>query len=401
MLHILFVTNKNVNPIIGGIERITHVLAKGFQDLYGYQCYSAFTQRLDNTPTIFQNEFLLEAGAEKENIEEIVKKNNIDFIIAQGSDARVNRIIDKIGEAVKDIPTCKLLFVFHNMPGFECVKMDLKVLWYRILHGQNIIYNCKYWGVQLFAPLLKWWMKSHLREKYLPAYKAADKVVLLTQGFIHRYASLADVPVDDRFVALGNAATFDKKLNMYDYDTVKQKEVLCVARFDERHKRVSLALKIWSQIEKRKEFSDWHLRIVGYGEDFDYNVDLAKKLNLNRVHFEGKKDSFEYYKKASIFMMTSAFEGFGLVLIEAQQMGAVPLAFNTYEAVYDIIENGTNGYIIDEGNMEDYARKLELLMRDIYLRKRMAAEGLKTIEKFSIETITKQWVELFEDLKKK
>ena len=401
MLHILFVTNKNVNPIIGGIERITHVLAKGFQDLYGYQCYSAFTQRLDNTPTIFQNEFLLEAGAEKENIEEIVKKNNIDFIIAQGSDAMVNRIIDKIGEAVKDIPTCKLLFVFHTMPGFEYVSVENKVLLYRILQGKNIASNLKYLGFQILAPFFKGRVKSYLRKKYLPAYEAVDKLVLLTKGFVPRYATLAGVPIDEKFVALANAISFENQLDMSDYDVVKEKEVLCVARFDERVKRVSLVLKIWSQIEKRNEFSDWHLRIVGYGEDFDYNVDLAKKLNLNRVHFEGKKDSFEYYKKASIFMMTSAFEGFGLVLIEAQQMGAVPLAFNTYEAVYDIIENGTNGYIIDEGNMEDYARKLELLMRDIYLRKRMAAEGLKTIEKFSIETITKQWVELFEDLKKK
>ena len=61
-MNILFITNKNVNPVIGGIERITYVLAEGFARLHGHRCFSAFTQRLDDSKTPFEEELLLEAG---------------------------------------------------------------------------------------------------------------------------------------------------------------------------------------------------------------------------------------------------------------------------------------------------------------------------------------------------
>ena len=61
-MNILFITNKNVNPVIGGIERITYVLAEAFARLHGHRCFSAFTQRLDNCATPFVEELLLEVG---------------------------------------------------------------------------------------------------------------------------------------------------------------------------------------------------------------------------------------------------------------------------------------------------------------------------------------------------
>lgn len=400
-MNILFITDKNVNPIIGGIERITHVLAKGFQELYGYTCFSAFTQRLDNTSTTFAEELLLTRGVEKQELNTFVKKHQIDFIIAQGAAENVNRIISEVGAAIQDVPTCKLLFVFHNMPGFEYAQMDAKVLLYRILHKQNLGYNVKYLGLQMLNPILRPWLKKHLQKKYRPAYSAADRVILLTEGFIPRYASLAGVPYDEKFAAIGNASTFDKSFNMADYESTKQKEVLCVARLDERHKRVSLTLRIWSAIEKSSLFPDWNLKIVGYGDDAEYYKHLAEKLQLRQVSFEGKQDSYEYYKRASIFTMTSAFEGFPMVLLEAQQMGTVPMAFDTFDSVHDNMIDGENGFIIPEMDIDQYVEKLKLLMLDVDLRKQMAQNGIRTLEKFSVENITRQWVELFENLKKK
>lgn len=397
-MNILFITDKNVDPIIGGIERITYVLANGFQNLYGYHCFSAFTQRVDNVKTIFKEELLLTKQHETAELNNFVKRNQIDVIIAQGAAQNVNAIIGEIRQAIVDVPSCKLLFVFHNMPGFEYVKVDPRVLLYRIFHGQQLGKNLKYLGMQMFAPLLKPILTSHLRNKYLPAYNACDKVILLTKGFIPRYARLAGVEQDDHFTAIGNAATFDKGFDMNQYDEIKQKEVLCVARFDERHKRVSLTLRIWDSIEKSGLFPDWKLRIVGYGEDQDYCFKLAQKLKLKQVSFEGKKDSYEYYRTASIFMMTSAFEGFPMVLLEAQQMGVVPMAFDTFDSVHDNLIHETNGFVIPEKDVEMYSEKLKVLMSDSKLRKEMAQQGMQTLEKFSVENITQQWVNLFQSM---
>ena len=129
-MNILFITDKNVNPILGGIERITYVLADGFQRLCGHRCFSAFTQRVDDTPSFFAEELLLTKGNERPELNRFVKKNGIDIIIAQGSAENVNSIIDRIRNAINDVPTCKLLFVFHNMPGFEYIRIDARVLLY-------------------------------------------------------------------------------------------------------------------------------------------------------------------------------------------------------------------------------------------------------------------------------
>ena len=398
-MNILFITDKNVNPILGGIERITYVLADGFQRLCGHRCFSAFTQRVDDTPSFFAEELLLTKGNERPELNRFVKKNGIDIIIAQGSAENVNSIIDRIRNAINDVPTCKLLFVFHNMPGFEYIRIDARVLLYRIFHLQNFKTNLKYLCMQMFTPLLKPMLKSHLRNKYLPAYLAADKVVLLTEAFIPEYAKLSGVQPDDHFAAIGNATSFNQELDMSQYDAVKKKEVLCVARFDDRHKRISSALRIWSLIEKIQKFSDWRLRIVGYGEDEDYYFWLTNKLKLKNVSFEGKRDPFDYYRAATVFMMTSAFEGFGIVLVEAQQMGAVPMAFDSFATVHDIITDGVNGFLVQDGDIQAYASKLQTLMDDVGMRKQMAEAGIRMLDRFSVENITRKWNGLFESLK--
>ena len=152
-------------------------------------------------------------------------------------------------------------------------------------------------------------------------------------------------------------------------------------------------------IEKAQRFSDWKLRIVGYGEDEGYYRRLTKKLNLQNVSFEGKKDPFEYYRTASLFMMTSAHEGFGIVLLEAQQMGAVPIAFDSFATVHDIITDGVNGFLVQDGDIQAYASKMQTLMDDAGMRKQMAEAGIQMLDRFSVENITQKWNDLFESLK--
>lgn len=139
---------------------------------------------------------------------------------------------------------------------------------------------------------------------------------------------------------------------------------MIVARLDEHSKRLSLALRIWHEVENRG-YGDWKLTIVGHGPDEMYYRTLADELQLKNISFEGRQEPLEYYRRASIFMMTSAYEGWGITLLEAQQMGVVPVVFDSYVALHDIVGNGVNGIIVENGNLDKYVEQLTALMKMI------------------------------------
>ena len=159
-------------------------------------------------------------------------------------------------------------------------------------------------------------------------------------------------------------------------------------------------MKIWQGIEKDPELSDWQLNIVGGGKDAGYYDFLCKKLELSRCNLLGRQaEILPFYEKASIFMMTSAYEGFGITLTEAQQMGVVPIAFNSYASLQDIITNKENGVIIPNNDIKAYTQELCRLMKDDAYRVRLAQNGLESCKRFSKDNIVLQWEQLLKDVR--
>ena len=74
-----------------------------------------------------------------------------------------------------------------------------------------------------------------------------------------------------------------------------------------------------------------------------------------------RKNPLRYYEHASIFMMTSAYEGWGMTVIEAMQNGVVPIVFNSYSAVYDILTDEEDGIIIENNDIKNYADKVSCI----------------------------------------
>ena len=97
-------------------------------------------------------------------------------------------------------------------------------------------------------------------------------------------------------------------------------------------------------------------------------------------------------------MMTSNYEGFGMTLTEALQYGCIPIAFNTYRAVKDIIQDGHNGYLIPPADEKNYARKIMSLIQDEKLRSALMQNAKNSAARFQIETIGQQWLHLFKSL---
>lgn len=218
-------------------------------------------------------------------------------------------------------------------------------------------------------------------------------MVLLSQGVIKDYKQYARIKEINKLIAIPNALSFNQFFNTKELNK-KKKQVLVVSRLDETIKRISIAINIWANIEKDPVFNDWQFKIVGYGDAENKYKKLIKDLNLKRISLEGKQEPLPYYKDSSIFMMTSSSEGWGLTLTEAQQMGCVPIAFNSYSSLHDIITDGNDGFIISNNDVSTYTARLKQLMTDEKLRNNMAQNAIKNSHRFELAEIIKQWESL-------
>ena len=97
-------------------------------------------------------------------------------------------------------------------------------------------------------------------------------------------------------------------------------------------------------------------------------------------------------------MMTSQSEGWGLTLTEAQQNGCVPLAFDTYASLHEIITDGYNGYIIPKDDLKGYVEQLKEIMRDDSLRKQLALTAINSSHRFEQNRIIEQWYNLLQNV---
>lgn len=138
--------------------------------------------------------------------------------------------------------------------------------------------------------------------------------------------------------------------------TFKIKEIIYVGRLDFVQKRVYRVIDTWNYLEER--FPDWRLTIVGDGEDRENLENHVRCLGLKRVSFEGFQKPIDYYKRASILLLTSDFEGFPLVLAECMSFGVIPAVYNSYSAIGDIIESDKDGVVIPYHKMGIKLKKL-------------------------------------------
>ena len=376
-MNILFITPSEVQPLNGGIERITYSLSQALSEYYGYSSYFR----------------CLEEDCTALTLEKYISEKAIDIIVAQGANKRISQLLPMLRQII-DRAERKiiLLFVFHSNPGVELATMDYPALFYRLTHGVDIKANLQQLAWQVCRPIINRSMVTHLRKKYRLPYEYADKIVLLSPRFIPEYRAISGCE-EEKFTAISNMLSFGEDIQPAEQKT---KTVLIVSRMEERQKRIKLALEIW-----KKVFHDgWQLKIVGTGEDLEYYKCLVKRWNIKDVSFEGRQNPLPYYQESPVFMMTSAFEGWGLTLTEAQQCGCVPIVFDTYASLADIVDNGRNGFVVPEGEIDQYVDRLTQLMKDESLRTEMGKNAYVDCQRYTPRKVAEQWHKLFTELVK-
>lgn len=387
--NILFYTSFRVSEQQGGTERVTARISSGLKQL-GHHCFSAFGRDID--PALPRTEFDGVINIHQTSLEDYIIEMRIDVVIVQTMTRDVKKLrsfIDSHGL------NTKIISVLHFNPGYEEKKLSCKNFKNSLTFRGNIISKIGGW----LYPIYKWYFPKRNKQLYRCVYQYSHSVVVLAFSFVDEYAKYAGLNVREKLHAIPNPLSYEEFFPEQDLH-MKKKQVLIVARMDDTQKRISLALRLWKKIEEKKERGEWNLVIVGGGDDLESFKQLSSKLQLHRVTFTGNQNPLPYYRESRIFMMTSRYEGWGMTLTEAQQMGCVPIAFNTYSSLKDIITSGDNGFIVNEDDLKQYIDDIKKLMDDENIYNRMAKHAILSSRRFQLSSVVKDWEKLFNKLKK-
>ena len=233
---------------------------------------------------------------------------------------------------------------------------------------------------QLFA---KCWMKSLVGK-----LKRLDQLVVLTDKSKASWPELPNVTVIPDPIPL---------LMPLSVSDLHAKRVITIGRYAYQ-KGYDLLIQAWAEVEKH--YTDWTLEIYGMGDFSPYRqmmMDLG--IDTNRCILNGPVDDVgQVYKDSSIFVLSSRFEGFGLVLVEAMASGLSVVSFDCPAGPDEIITDGYDGLLVPSGDVKVLAQKLMFLMADEGLRKRLSQNACQSAQRYEMNLIAGKWVDLFNKL---
>ena len=234
---------------------------------------------------------------------------------------------------------------------------------------------------------------TYPKEEIPALEKSAVCQVLLPSFEKHLNDHLPNV----KTVVIGNAIPqYDAQANLSaQKDTYK---ILFVGRLSKNHKRPHLLIEAFAGLAD--EFPNWNVELWGAEDGKAYYKELQlliKKHHLeNRVFLKGPtNDVPSVLQQGDIFAFPSAYEGFGLALGEAMSMGLPAVGYKSCSAVNELIKDGENGYLCDDG-IEPLRIALQKIMKNQQVRMQMGKFAKVSMEKYSSRAIWNEWSRLLE-----
>lgn len=340
---------------IGGQEVVTATLAKSFVD-HGHNVSIAvfnkpnpqMVARLDTRVKVYTIGEFRYTESNVRKLRKILIQEKADIVINQwGLPYVPAKVLHKARRGLG----IKTIAVYHNSPDSNA---RLKGVELALEHTDNPLKR-----LLLFCKMFAFKQITSRSMRYV--YYHSDLYMVLSPSFIDKFKNFTGIKNPNHLVVQTNPVTIDASDYKFSPEE-KQKEVLYVGRLEHNQKRVNRVIETWEFIEEHNP--NWKLTIVGDGPERSNLEQISNNIGLKRVSFVGFQNPNEYYKRAAVLMLTSEYEGFPLVIAECMSFGVVPIVYGSYSAVYDIIENGKNGAIVEPKMVSSMCRPVLMCFLD-------------------------------------
>lgn len=314
-------------------------------------------------------------------------KLNKDIKLIQFNDRVNNRFFGKIKYKLKSY-----IFIRQNIKKLNpdvvisfMLSLNAMVLISSIFLKEPIIVS-EHSTFDIKLPLKKRFQRFYLN-------KLADRVTVLT---FHDY-NFIGTRLKNKIV-MPNPLSF---VPLAKYNEDRKKNIIAAGSIDRFHgKGFDSLIKIWGKIANK--YPEWKLLIAGGGNDENIRKlrELANEYNVNsQFELLGQvKNLDERFRESSIFVLSSRYEGFGMVLIEAMSQGCACISFDCTAGPREIINNNVDGILVEDQNMDAMTLALSDLIENEDKRERLATEAIKSVDRFSVKNIADKWERLFADL---
>lgn len=296
---------------------------------------------------------------------------------------------------------------FYEPKGFNKIKLSLvkSVLWLRKTIKQNnpetiLVFNYFYGAiVQLAVIGLK--IPVFVSDRGSPFYKWPKHVKLFNdvvfslfppKGIVAQTQIAADLKASfykkrTKIRVIPNAL---REVQLYP-EIQRQKQILAVGRLGDQLKGFDRLIDAFALLKNQ----DWELIIAGGDEDGEYLKKQASKLNIfARIQFLGKvKDIDRIYAQAGIFVIPSRSEGFPNGLCEAMAAGLPCISYDFIAGPRDIITDGQNGIIIENGKIDALAAAIDHLIENPSEREKLSINSMNIRERLKLEKIGKEYLD--------
>lgn len=363
----------------GGMERMLCLKSNELVER-GHEVYIITTDQRNQPPYFeFQNAIhYIDTGI---NYEENNGKSIVNKILKYpGKQLRHYRILNRILHEIK--PDIVISMFCNEVSVLPYIKTDCpKILEIHFSRFKRLQYGRK--GIWRMIDKFRNYTDKSTAKKY-------DKFVVLTNEDARLWGKMKNLQV------IPNFCTDSKKGVKSDMNSHR---IISVGRICHQKGFDRLAL-IWSKIHNN--LPGWKISIFGGGDEADihYLLNYADKLGIKNT-FEIKrpvKNITEEYINSSILAMTSRYEGLPMVLLEAQSAGLPAVAFNCKCGPTDVIEDSSNGFLIEDGDIESFAEALLKLASDFDLRCRMQNNAIEKSKSFDKKTVMDKWEKIFAEV---
>ena len=362
----------------GGVERVLTLKANYFAEHFGYDITIILTDGKDK-PLFYPLSDKIKFINLDINFEELWTCSFIKkvYVYLKKQRQYKKRVMEELMRLRPDITISLLRREINFINDIKDGSRKIGELHVNRVNYRNFEQGDANFIKNLFA---KFWMRSLVSK-----LKKLDQFVVLTH--------------EDRMAwpELRNVSVIPDPLSFVPTQTspFTEKRVIAVGRYVYQ-KGFDLLLQAWSKVEK--EHADWQLAVFGDGDRTPY-LQLMKDLGIDssRCYLNGPTSNIQQeYVNSSIFVFSSRFEGFGMVLVEAMSCGLPVISFACPCGPKDIVSDGEDGLLVESGNIDKLAEAMSCLMGNEKLRRSMSEAGTRNAKRFNVEQIAEKWRRVFE-----